>query len=385
MRKILFITSTRADYGLLKSLMYEVQFCEYFQLQVLVTGSHLSENHGHTIDEIIKDGFIANFKIKMNLTKDKPCDIVKAMGNELIQFASAYDVLKPDMIVVLGDRYEILIAVQAANIYTIPVSHFCGGDISEGSYDNNTRHAITKLSHLHFATNKYSVKRIIQMGENPKNVFNYGNPGLELLVDFKATDEDKLEKILNAKLKLRNIVVVYHPDTLNYNGSDINELVSAIEHFANNSNIYLLRSNCDNNNNIIHEKFNRLAEHKNIYYYNSLERIHFLSLVYYSDIFVGNSSSGIYEIPFLNKYVINIGNRQGGRLKSNLVIDCKPNRDEIISNVEKYSNAFIDKAIHPYPLLKTSKLFIKKLIEINNFKKLLKKSFYIYNDDRYSY
>lgn len=367
MKKICFVTSTRADYGLLKKLMFKVKISQQFHLQIIVTGTHLSKNHGFTFDEIKKDGFEETYKIKMNLKDDKPTNIVSAMGHELIEFSKAFNILKPDMLVILGDRYEILVAVQAANIFTIPVSHFCGGDITEGSYDNNARHAITKLSHLHFVTNEKSKQRVIQMGENPDYVFNYGNPGLELFIDFKVINKNIIENVLKTRFNLRNIVVVYHPDTIGYNENDINSLILALEHFANDCNIYLLRPNSDNNNNLIDKKFKLLSKHKNVYYYNSLERSIFLSLVYHSDIFVGNSSSGIYEIPFLKKYVINIGNRQGGRLKSQLVINCKPVKEKIINKIQKYSNKLVEDVVHPYPLLKTSELFVKKLREFNDF------------------
>lgn len=379
MKKLCFVTSTRADYGLLKPLMIKVKNDYNYELQIIVTGTHLLKHHGLTYFEIKKDGFTINYEIKMDLIGDNPSDIVKAMGNELIGFSKAYDLLKPDMLIILGDRYEILVAVQAANIYNIPVSHFCGGDITNGSYDNNTRHAITKLSHLHFVTNELSKQRILQMGENQNYVFNYGNPGLEVFFNFVPIKKNILEKILKTKFNKNNIVVVYHPDTLNYNIADIDELILSLRYFANNRNIYLLRSNSDNNNNMIHEKMNTLSSHKNVYYYNSLQRIHFLSLIYYSNIFVGNSSSGIYEIPFLKKYVINIGNRQCGRLKSNLVIDCKPKYDEIIYNIKKYSNKKINNVIQIYPLKETSELFVNKLSEYskyNDFKNLLNKEFH---------
>lgn len=379
---ICFVTSTRADYGLLKSVMLKVN--EFFHLQLIVTGTHLSKKYDLTYKSIEKDGFYIDKMIYTDLDNDTPSHLAKQMGYSMSQYSDIFNELKPDLLVVLGDRYEILASVYVATLFSIPVAHLCGGDITEGAYDESIRHAITKLSHLHFVTNEESKRRVIQMGENPDYVFCYGNPGLETFLHFEPIKKKEIEKLLSISFSDQDVVFLYHPETLKSkeeNEKDIINISKVLEDRVQKytqHNIYILGSNADNSNNIIHDILDRLNIYPNVFFFTSLDRNIFLSLVYHSAILVGNSSSGIYEIPFLKKYVINIGDRQKGRLQPNSVIDSSSNSIELKNNIEKV----LDLSKKPYdgeqvyPMLHTSELIVTKIKELGDLKQIIVKKYF---------
>lgn len=311
--KICFVTGSRADYGLLCPIMNGIKMNNFFELQLIVTGTHLMEKYGSTYRMIINDGYNIDAYVSMNIKNDKPVDIVNCMGTELIQLSNTLDKLKPDIVVILGDRYEILIVATACLIFKIPVAHFCGGNITEGAYDDSIRHAITKLSDIHFVTDVESEKIVRQLGET--NVIVTGNPGLEEFYYFVPISKNDL----NIKLHDKNMLVLFHPETLHDDTlSCVKKLRTALEKYDGHK--FIFRSNADNDNNVIYKELQGI---NNATYIGSLERKIYLSLAYYCDIFIGNSSSGIFEIPLLNNpIVINIGDRQKGRKLASNIIDC---------------------------------------------------------------
>lgn len=368
--KVCVITGSRADYGLLYPIMNGLKYDKFFELQIMVTGAHMMEKFGSTYRMIVNDGFIINSYVAMNIENDTPENIVKCMGSELMQMSDELNKLKPDLVLVLGDRYEILIAVTACLIFKIPVGHFCGGNITEGAYDDNIRHAITKLSNIHFVTDKGSEKIVRQLGES--NVIICGNPGLEEFYYFEPLPLNKL----NINLYNKNMLVVFHPETLNNEPEMcVQKLRKALEKYDGHK--FIFRSNADNDTDIIH---NGLMGIDNATYIKSLERNIYLSLAYYCDIFIGNSSSGIFEIPLINKVaqkknkkgpiIINIGERQKGRILANNIINCENYNDidEAINKAENINGPFETY----YEPMNTTDIVINTL---KNFDKTTKKKF----------
>ena len=363
MKKICIISGSRAEYGLLKNIMYKIKNDEDLILQLIIVGMHTSEKYGNTYQQIINDGFDIDVMIKMELDDDTSQNIVKESGKELIKFGDIYHNLTPNIIIVLGDRYEILIAVYAALIFKIPIAHICGGDLTENAYDDSIRHAITKMSHLHFTTHESSSARIYQMGES--YVFCYGNPGLEDLHNFCTINKNILSKNLGIKFNKYNFLITFHPETLsNTIENDTNIVTNILEYYLKQNiyNIFIILPNSDNNNNIIFDKFINLNnQYVNCYIFKSLERYNYLSLAKYMDIFIGNSSSGIYEMPILKVPVINLGDRQKGRLLSNGILNTKINMHNIVNNINIMLKMEINDIVSIYKSYTSSTLIINKI------------------------
>jgi len=342
MRKIAVVTGTRAEYGLLFWLMKEIKKDKNLQLQVIVTGMHLSPEFGLTYKEIEKD-FKIDKKIEMLLSSDTPVGISKSMGLAQISFSEAYQDLKPDILVVLGDRYEIFSAVASAMISNIPIAHLHGGEITEGAFDDAIRHSITKISHLHFVANKEYKNRVIQLGENPKKVFNVGGLGLDNINKLTLLSKKEFEKSINFKLKKRNFIITFHPVTLANNSQEqFQNLLDVLDKFKCVGLIFT-KANSDTDGRIINkmiDSFVNTRKKKSISF-NSLGQLRYLSALQYIDAMVGNSSSGLVESPSFKIGTINIGNRQNGRLKAKSVIDCKPIKNNISKAFEKlFSKSF---------------------------------------------
>lgn len=380
-RKICVVTGTRAEYGLLYWLMKEIQSDSELELQVIVTGMHLSPEFGLTYKEIEKD-FIIDKKIEMLLSSDSAVGISKSMGLAQISFAEAYDELKPDIIVVLGDRYEIFSAVSSAMIAKIPVAHLHGGEATEGLIDESIRHSITKMSHLHFtATDEYK-NRVIQLGEAPSRVFNVGGLGIDNIKKLKLLNKEEFEKSIDFKLNKRNVLVTFHPVTLENSTAkeQFQELLNAIDELKD-TNIIFTKANSDTDGRIINNMIDEYVVNNNdkAVGFTSLGQLRYLSALQYVDAMVGNSSSGLIEAPSFSVGTINIGDRQNGRIKANSVIDCKPNKKNILNACDKlYSKEFKQMLINvknPYGNGGASKK-IKDNIKIANFDNILKKSFF---------
>ena len=383
-RKICIVTGSRAEYGLLYWLIKEVKADRDLQLQLIATGTHLSSEFGLTYKEIEKN-FRIDKKIDMHLSSDTSEGISKSMGIAQTAFSKAYNKLKPDIIVVLGDRYEIFSAVSSAMISRIPVAHIHGGEATEGLIDEAIRHSVTKMSHLHFTAAKEYSKKVIQLGEEPNKVFNVGGAGIESIKRLKLLKKEEFEKSINFKLNIKNILVTYHPVTLEGMTSKkkFQELLEAIDELED-TNIIFTKANSDMDGKVINQMINQYTK-KNLEKsigVTSLGQLNYLSALQYIDFIIGNSSSGLLEAPSFKIGTINIGDRQNGRLKAKSVVDCLPNKKNIKRAIKKiYSNKFqnILKGVkNPYDNGCVSKKIIKVLKKVK-LDKILKKNFFDIN------
>lgn len=381
MRKICVVTGTRAEYGLLYWLMKEISDSVDLELQIIATGAHLSPEFGLTYREI---DFEIDKKIEILLSSDTSVGITKSTGLAQISFAEAYDELSPDFVVLLGDRFEILSAAIAAMIANIPIVHLHGGETTEGAFDESIRHAITKMSHLHFTAAEAYKNRVIQLGEQPQTVFNVGGMGIENIKRMSLLDQDQLEEQLGFKFEEKNLLVTFHPVTLEQNSaaSQFLELLNALDKLEN-TKIIFTKANSDTDGRVINSMIDEYVldnSHKSVAF-TSLGQLRFLSCLQYVDAVVGNSSSGISEAPSFKIGTINIGDRQKGRLKSLSIIDCNPIASDITRSLDLlYSNNFkkiIENSQNPY---ESDGFASRKIIEIlkepNLDRNLLKKSFY---------
>ncbi len=383
MRRICVVTGTRAEYGLLYWIIKGIHEGPGLELQLIATGMHLSHEFGLTVREIEKDGFPIAEKVEMLLSSDTETSIAISMGLGMIGFAKAYEKLKPDILLVLGDRFEVLSAVCTAIPLRLPVAHIHGGEATEGLIDEPIRHAITKMSHIHFtATEKYR-KRVVQMGEEPKNVFCFGAPGLDNIYKLRLINRKELYQEL--KLPNKKIgVVTYHPVTLEKGTSEfhISELLQALKDFVEIYWIFTL-PNADTGGRIIIESINNFFKSNpdKGKAFISLGQVKYLSLLKYATVMVGNSSSGLIEAPSFELPVVNIGNRQRGRVRGKNVIDITECKKEIIIKAVKKAISLEFKASlkgmrNPYGNGGTSKKIIKKLKIIPLGEDLIKKRFY---------
>ena len=332
MKKICVITGSRAEYGLMSRMMRLIRDDDDLQLQIIATNMHLSQEFGLTYKEIEADGFTIDKKVSMLLSSDTANAIAKSVGLGTIGFADAFEDLKPDVIIVLGDRYEILAAVSTALFYKIPVVHLYGGDITEGAYDDAIRHAITKMSHLHFTSTEEYRRRVIQMGEQPETVYNVGALGCDNIKQTLLMEKEELEKSINFSLDKNTILVTFHPVTLENNTAKLQfkELLSAIDTFENIRIIFTM-PNSDTDGRII---INLIEDYvtnnsKKSTWITSLGMRRYLSALQYVGAVVGNSSSGIVEVPSFHIPTLNIGDRQKGRIAAASVIHCSPEKENI--------------------------------------------------------
>ena len=335
--KICVFTGTRAEYGLLKPLMEEIQKQPEFELQIVASCMHLSPEFGLTYQEIEKDGFKIDEKVEMLLSSDTPVGTVKSMGVGMIGYADALSRLKPDMVIVLGDRFEALAFAISSYILRIPIAHLYGGEITEGALDEGFRHSITKLSYLHFTSTEDYKKRIIQMGEFPDRVFNVGALGLDNIKKFKLLTKEEIEQKLGIKFNKYSFLITYHPETLSDSNpqKDFIEILKALESFEDTTLIFT-KANADPNGRIINNMIEDFVnKKKNAYVFDSLGQLLYLSVMSHCDAVIGNSSSGIIEAPSLKVATINIGNRQKGRIKAGSIIDCEPINNKIVKAVKK--------------------------------------------------
>lgn len=325
MKKICIITGTRAEYGLLKPLIDRVDCADDLELQLVVTGMHLSTEFGLTYHEIEKDGYPIKKKIEMLLSSDTTVGITKSMGIALIGFADYFEENKPDIAIILGDRYEMLVAASAAMVARIPIAHIHGGELTEGAIDESIRHSITKMSHLHFTTTDEYRKRVIQLGEQPEYVYHVGALGVENVKKIKLLTQKKLEEQICFHFTEPTILVTYHPVTLERMTSkeQFNNILSVIDKHKDISVIFT-KANSDTDGRIINEMMDNYVS-KNMdrcRVYTSLGQLRYLSALQFCSAVVGNSSSGIIEVPSFGIPTVNIGDRQKGRVCAKSVISC---------------------------------------------------------------
>lgn len=385
MKKISILTATRAEYGLLKPIITKLQEVSDFDVRVVVTGAHLSSEFGLTYKEIEQDGIEIDEKIEILLSADTPSSISKSMGLAMISFADYFARLNPDMLIVLGDRYEALAVCCTAMNQRIPIAHLYGGETTEGAVDESIRHAITKLSYLHFTSTEEYRRRVIQLGEQPDRVFCVGAIGIENILNIKLMSKTELEASINFKLDRPYAVVTFHPVTLEDNNSaeQFKALLDACEYHKDMKFIFS-KANADVNGRVINRLIDSFVkENDNAAAFTSLGMVRYLSALKYSSMVVGNSSSGLIEAPSFAVPTINIGDRQKGRLQADSVINCVPDKDKIDKSITlALTKEFKEKAhntINPYGDGNTSRKIIDVIKDfLLNDKIDLKKKFYDY-------
>lgn len=336
-RKICVVTGTRAEYGLLYWLMKEIQADDGLELQIIATGQHLSPEFGLTYENIEADGFVINAKVEMLLSSDSPVGIAKSVGLGTIGFADALARLQPDIMVLLGDRFEALAAAQAAMILRIPIAHIHGGETTEGAIDEAIRHSITKMSQIHFVSEPEYRDRVIQLGENPESVFEVGAVGIDNIVRLKLLSLQDLEKQINFSLDRKFFLVTYHPETLTGKSpvEALKTLFAVFDEFPEYKLIFT-QANSDAGGRIINEQIEAYAKKnkERVLLVKSLGQLRYLSAMKLCSAVVGNSSSGLLEAPVLHIPTINIGDRQKGRKRYPSVIDCNEDKQQLLSAIQ---------------------------------------------------
>lgn len=381
-RKVCVVTGTRAEFGLLRWLMDEIAQHARLELQVAVTGMHLSPEFGSTYQEIEDAGFNIDAKIEMLLSADSDTAVTKSMGLGVIGFADAYERLQPDIIVILGDRFEIFAATSAALIAGIPVAHLHGGETTEGAFDEAIRHSITKMSHLHFVAAEEYKNRVIQLGESPERVFNVGGMGIDAIKRIRLLDREALEESMDFRLGDKNLLITFHPVTLEGQGCSTEQMQELLDALAELDNTHLIFTipNADTGGRELTRMVREFVDGRdNASVYSSLGQLRYFSCLAQVDGVVGNSSSGLLEAPAFQIGTVNIGDRQKGRLKAESVIDCEPSKTAILKAIGRlYSHDFqstLKKCGNPYGNGGASKAIVKVLADYP-FEGLLKKSFY---------
>jgi len=353
-KRICIVTGSRAEYGLLRWVMEDIKQSSKLQLQVIVTGTHLSPEFGYTYRDIEADQFHIDRKLEILVSSDTPNGVTKSMGLAMISFADALEELNPDIVLVLGDRFEIFCAVSAAMVACIPIAHLHGGEVTEGAIDESIRHSITKMSHLHFTATETYRNRVIQLGEQPNSVFHVGSLGIDSLLRLKLLSRNSLQESLGLRLGEKNLLITFHPVTRDKDSSiqQMSELLNALSMLTNTHLIFTM-PNADVCGRTLARMVDDFVENNlNAYAFSSLGQLRYLSCVKHVDGVVGNSSSGIIEVPTLRKGTVNIGDRQLGRIKAESIIDCEPDRDSICEAIKiLYSENFRQKLIkmeNPY-------------------------------------
>ena len=381
MKEIAVVTATRAEYGLLRPVILALQDSPCFRVSLLVTGAHLSKEFGYTIHEIKRDYLPIAAEIPILSGLDTPRGISQTMSNALLGFSAYFEAHRPDGIMVLGDRYEILAVCCAAMNERIPILHLHGGETTQGAIDEAIRHSITKMSYLHFTSNEQHRKRVIQLGEQPDRVFNVGAPGVENALHLPLMTKSELEQSIGFSLTKRYAVVTFHPVTLEGEPPEqqLYELFAAMDAFD--LSYIITKSNADAGGQRINHTIDEFAKSRsNIAVFDSLGITRYLSAVKYSDAVIGNSSSGIIEVPSFGVPTVNIGDRQKGRMQAESVIQCQPNQEDICRAIDlALSDSFRSRIKHvknPYGDGDTSKKIVSVLEQRFSGEIDLKKTFY---------
>jgi UDP-N-acetylglucosamine 2-epimerase (non-hydrolysing)/GDP/UDP-N,N'-diacetylbacillosamine 2-epimerase (hydrolysing) len=378
MRKICVVTGSRADYGLLHWVMHAIRDSKSLELQVVASGMHLSPEFGMTVRGIEADGFAVAARVDMQLTSDSGPGIGKSIGLGVIGFADAFAALAPDMLVVLGDRFETLAAVTAALPARLPVAHVAGGDVTEGSFDDATRHAITKMSHLHFVTSDDAARRLAQLGEEAWRIHNVGSPGIDYVHRLEPLGRVALERELGVKLRRLNLLVTFHPPTVEPGlaAGQFTELLAALDSLGPEIGLIFTFPNADNEGRSLIALLKAfVAAHPNALAYPSLGQRLYLSLMREVDALVGNSSSALYEAPTLRKPAVNIGDRQKGRLHAASIVNSAPVRNEIVAAIAKALALDCSCVVNPYGEGRSAERIVATLLEASDRTRLLRKKF----------
>lgn len=386
MKKICVATGTRAEYGLLKPLIDKIYHSEDLELQLAVTGMHLSTEFGLTYQEIERDGYPITAKIEMLLSSDTPVGITKSMGLALIGFADYFAMYQPDLVVILGDRYEMLMAASAALVARIPIAHIHGGERTEGAIDDAIRHSITKMSQLHFVTTEEYRKRVIQLGEQPQSVYNVGALGVENVKQVQLLEKEQIEKEIEFAFSEKTVMVTFHPVTLEHMTAEkqFDNLLAVLEKHKE-LKIIFTKANSDTDGRVINRMIDNFvkANSDRCIAYTSLGQLRYLSAVRLCCAVIGNSSSGIIEVPSFKIPTVNIGDRQKGRVCAQSVLTCKNTIPEIQEAVNKaLSPEFIEslsEITNPYEGEDTSQRILEIITKELQQGIELKKSFYNVN------
>lgn len=380
MANILVITTTRADFGLLKNLIKSLKKNK-FNCKVLASGTHFSKYYGYTSNEIKSENIKIDFKLKQEIITKNSIGISKIISQFIKQVTKILNKSNPDLVVLLGDRYEIFGAAVAAHISRIPIAHIHGGELTNGVIDDAFRHSITKMSQLHFVSNKIYRKRVIQLGENPETVHTVGGMGVESIKNTKLLSQKKIEKKLKIKFLKKNLLINFHPETLRKGEAkyQVKELINALKTLKNTCLIFTMPGAEVENKLIVGEIRKFVKNNNNSYYFRSLGQQNFFSILKIVDAMVGNSSSGLLEMPTFKKATLNLGDRQSGRLKSESVLDTNIKKKDIIKSINRiYSKKFqikIKNSFNPYGNGGASEKIIKVLKE-NKRKNFIIKKFY---------
>ena len=381
-RAICVVSGSRAEYGLLKWTMQAIQEDLDLCLQLVVTGSHLSSEYGLTYKEIEQDGFNIDEKVAILLDTDSAQGIAKSMGLALISFPATLERLAPDLLLLLGDRYEIFAAAAAATALHIPIAHCHGGELTEGALDDIFRHSLTKMAHLHFTATEAYRNRVIQLGEQPDRVFRVGAFGLEGISRLERLSREATAKFIGKSLDGQNILIAFHPETQSPNSSQeqITTLLASLSEFPDLGLIFSL-SNADEEGRLINRMIKEYVaknQHRCVANANMGQTVLF-SLMRHIDGVVGNSSSGIIEVPSFNIGTVNIGSRQKGRIRGASVIDSEPKRDELISALSTLLSqdfrARIKGIANPYEGVDVSSK-VKQVLKTYPLNDILRKPFY---------
>ena len=383
-RRICVVTGSRAEYGLLQPVLTLLREDSRFDMQLVVTGMHLSAEFGSTVKVIENDGFDIAERVESLVSGDTPVAVAKSLALGIIGFADVYKRMQPDWVLVLGDRFEIYAAAQAAMIAAIPIAHIAGGDTTEGAIDEAIRHGISKMAHLHFATNEQSARRLLQMGEDPISVHVVGSPGIDAIRQVELMDRNSLEASMGTRFLRKNLLVTYHPVTLDQQGStdDLAELLEALDMLGPDIGVYFTRANADPGGSYIACMVNEwVTSHPNAAMFTSLGQRRYISLVKEVDVVVGNSSSGLYEAPSLHTPTVDIGDRQKGRLAARSVIHCQSNAMAIKEAIEAAWQLDVSSVESPYGDGFASQRIIEAIAAIPEPCKLLKKQFHLLSHD----
>lgn len=377
-RRICVVTGSRAEYGLLRWVLQALVESPGIELQLAVTGMHLAPEFGLTVREIEADGLDISARIEMLVSSDTPVGIAKSVSLGVAGFADAFDRLRPDVLVVLGDRFEILAAAQAALFSNIPIAHIAGGDITEGAFDDAVRHCLTKMSHIHFVTNEHSARRVRQMGENPSNVHVVGSTGIDSIRRLPLLDRASLECDIGVRFRQRNLLITFHPETIGDGRShaQLAELLAAVSTLNDEHGLFFTMPNADTGGRELRRNIEEfVAERTNAAAFVSLGQLRYLSLMRVADVVVGNSSSALYEAPALFKPAVNIGNRQKGRLRAASVIDVVAERGAIRAAVVAAMALDCSKVTNPFGDGRASERIVTILRSLENPRALLVKRF----------
>lgn len=378
MKKVLVFTDTRAEYGILKNTLNKIKQSKELELCIVVTGTHLLKKYGYTVNEILEDGFEIAERIEPVLEQDESVRISVEMGNLLIQLAKVFTALKPNILLLFGDRYEVLAAAAAAVSMHLPIAHISGGEITEGAMDEQIRHAVTKMAHIHFPGAAKYAENIKKMGEESWRIFNVGDPGIENVKKIAVRNKAELEEELKIEINQKTLLVTYHPVTLEIEAleNQIENLIAALSNYQGTK--IITYPNSDDGSELIIAKLKEFAHRDpSVCLVQSLGIERYISVMHYCGAVIGNSSSAIVEAPVLKKAVINIGNRQKGRLMAESIICCGNSSEEIEAALQKAFSPEFQKTVQESESLygegNTSEEIVKVLENLAIDEKLLKK------------